>query len=79
MLTLYFQHHCQYCRKVLDFAAANHITLELRDIHADPTIKEDLIKRGGKKQVPYLVDSNKHIEMYESDDIVNYLRVNYVN
>lgn len=78
-MILYYKPTCPYCRKVLDFAAANGLSFELRDIVADPEHAEELIARGGKRQVPYLVDSDRQVEMYESDDIVNYLRENYVH
>ena len=44
---------------------------------ADPAVAEELIKRGGKRQVPYLVDADAGKEMYESDDIVEYLHQNF--
>jgi glutathione S-transferase len=34
-------------------------------------------KRGGKEQFPYLVDPNTGVEMYESADIIEYLRKTY--
>lgn len=79
MLTLYYQHHCQYCRKVMDFAEANGIALELKDIYADEATMQELIDRGGKRQVPYLVDTDHDIEMYESDDIVEHLKAHHVH
>ena len=63
----------------MDFAAAKGIELGLKDIYADPAIREDLIKRGGKRQVPYLVDTDRQVEMYESEDIVEYLNENYAS
>lgn len=61
------------------FAEEGGIEFELKDIYSDPSIMEELIKRGGKKQVPYLVDDEKGVEMYESDDIIEYLNENYVH
>ena len=29
---------------------------------------------GGKRQVPFLVDTDRNIQMYESDDIIEYLK-----
>ncbi len=73
MHTLYVKTGCPYCSKVLNFAKANRIDFDLRTI-ADDAVAAELIKRGGKRQVPYLVDSERNVEMYESDDIVAYLR-----
>lgn len=78
MLTLYYKIGCPYCKKVQSFAEENQITLEEKDIYSDPSLLEELINRGGKKQVPYLVDSEKGVEMYESGDIIEYLKENYV-
>jgi glutathione S-transferase len=44
---------------------------------ADPAISEELVTRGGKRQVPYLVDDASGTEMYESNDIVEYLASTY--
>jgi glutathione S-transferase len=35
------------------------------------------VERGGKMQVPFLVDPNTDSAMYESDDIVAYLEAQY--
>lgn len=40
---------------------------------ADEGVADELIARGGKRMVPYLVDEETGVEMYESDDIVDYL------
>ena len=34
-------------------------------------------KLGGKTQVPFLVDPEKGVQMYESSDIIAYLDENY--
>jgi glutathione S-transferase len=39
--------------------------------------RAELIERGGKFQVPYLVDPNTRKEMYESDEIIEYLQERY--
>ena len=44
---------------------------------ADDAIAKELIARGGKQQVPYLVDDETNVEMYESADIVKYLNDTY--
>jgi hypothetical protein len=44
---------------------------------ADPGIAEELIEKGGKKQEPYLIDSETGMAMYEADLIVRYLREHY--
>lgn len=70
---LYVKTGCPWCLKVLDFASEHGIQFELRNI-ADSGVADGLIARGGKRQVPYLIDVENAIEMYESADIVEYLR-----
>ena len=72
---LYVKTGCPYVARVLSFAQEHGITFEQRNI-ADIKVAQELIARGGKRQVPYLVDIEKSIEMYESEDIVEYLRNN---
>ncbi len=79
MLILYVKKTCSFCHKVRTFAVTYDISIEQKDITADPSIMDELIERGGKRQVPYLVDDKAGVEMYESDDIVKYLRMNYVH
>lgn len=38
-----------------------------------PCFLHQAIELGGKKQFPFLVDPNTGKQMYESDDIINYL------
>ena len=72
-MILYVKTGCQWCQKVLDYAEKEGIKFELRNI-ATPGIVEELISHGGKRQVPYLVDIEHTTEMYESRDIIEYLK-----
>ena len=36
--------------------------------------EESLIQIGGKRQVPFLVDTDRNIQMYESSDIIEYAK-----
>lgn len=74
MLTLYYKPTCPYCHHVLEAAEDLGTTLNLKNIAADPALREELVARGGKAQVPYLVDSDTNTEMYESADIIDYLQ-----
>lgn len=53
-----------------------HIPLDLRDIHT-PELLEELVRLGGKKQFPFMVDTERGVSMYESDDIMHYFRTQY--
>lgn len=68
---LYFKKTCPYCMRVLRFMDDNGITLDLRDT-MQPGNQDDLVRIGGKKQVPCLVIDGE--AMYESADIIEYLR-----
>jgi len=72
MYTLYYKPTCPYCIKVTDFAKEHDISLSLKDINVD-SVAEELIARGGKRMVPYLVDEEAGKEMYESSDIIAYI------
>ncbi len=73
MLTLYYRPSCPYCQAVLGEIEALSIKVTLKDISADPALIDELVKLGGKKQVPYLVDTERGEKMYESQDIIAYL------
>ena len=65
---LYIKPTCPYCQKVLRFMEGRGIELALRDISADPEAREELVRAGGKAQVPCLFIDGA--PMYESDDII---------
>jgi len=72
MKILYVQDGCPYCAKVLVAGSSLGMEFTLKNI-ADEGVADELIARGGKRMVPYLVDEETGVEMYESDDIVDYL------
>lgn len=74
MLKLYYKPTCPFCQKVLEAADSLGVEFDLLDIADDPALAEELIARGGKRQVPYLVDPERGVEMYESDDIIAYIK-----
>ncbi len=77
MLELYQKEGCPFCQKVRARMTELDLDYICRNVR-DGSKKEDmLIKLGGKVQVPFLVDSDKGVAMYESDDIVKYLEKNY--
>lgn len=71
-LTLYYFPGCPYCQKVLRFLKDSAIPIPLKDIHANGAFRQDLIKIGGKAQVPCLVINGQ--ALYESNDIIAWLR-----
>lgn len=77
MLTLYYKPTCPYSRRVLATADRLNLTFDLKDVGSDETLREELIAKGGKKQVPYLVDTERGVAMYESGDIIAHLEQYY--
>lgn len=83
MLTLFYKPTCPYCQRVLGEAESMGITLQLKDISGDENVVNELIEKGGKKQVPFLHDDNGTPEtiddrdLYESNDIIAYLGEHY--
>lgn len=73
MLKLFILDSCPYCHKVMDFLNDKKIKYEKINIE-DKNSEEILIRIGGKRQVPFLVDSERNIQMYESNDIIEYLK-----
>jgi glutathione S-transferase len=73
-LMLYYFPSCPYCRIVLDCLDRLDKKIPMRDIQAEDGARDELIKIGGKGQVPCLVIDGK--PMYESGDIVNWLEAN---
>ncbi|MBY0538029.1 glutathione S-transferase N-terminal domain-containing protein [Patescibacteria group bacterium] len=79
MLNLYIKTGCPYCLRVLEANETIKAPLVLRNISENPQLREELIEKGGKAQAPYLEDTDRGVSMYESLDIIEYLKVNYGN
>ena len=73
MIELFMLPTCPYCHKVMDYMDAHGIEYKTIDIN-DRQNEEALIKIGGKRQVPFIVDKEHNVEMYESDDILEFLK-----
>jgi glutaredoxin len=68
--------YCPFCNKVINYIKENNLEIEMRNIN----IKEyydELLSIGGLDQVPMLLVNGK--PLYESDDIIKYLKDNIVN
>ena len=73
MFILYTKTGCPFCNKVFDAARELGISFDERNIADEKNLKE-LMEKGGKRQVPFLVDTDTDVSMYESDDIVQYFK-----
>jgi glutathione S-transferase len=76
-LTLYNMEGSPYCRKVREVLSELDLEHIIRNLPKGSPKREDLVQRAGKMQVPYLVDPNTGRELYESDDIIEYLETLY--
>ena len=76
MLTMYVKTGCPYCAMALAKVDELGLQVEEKNI-ADDAIAAELIERGGQRMVPYLVDTENNVEMYESADIVAHLEKHY--
>jgi glutaredoxin len=77
-LELYALEGCGHCRRVREALTE----LDLDYLHRSCPFGSDrnrapLRARGGKVQLPYLIDPNTGVELYESQAIVRYLASRY--
>lgn len=80
MLELYQFESCPFCAKVRQTLSDLHIDYICRNIPRDAEEKrKQFIKLTGKMQVPCLVDKDKDLIMFESDDIIEHLEKKYGN
>ena len=78
MIELYISRTCPFCIKVV--RAAEQMGLEegrdyllIDAAHGTPG-RQKVVDTGGRSMVPFLIDGT--VSMYESDDIIDYLRGN---
>jgi glutaredoxin 3 len=77
MLNLYYKPSCPYCMRVVQANDQIGAPLVLHNILEDATALTALLEKGDKRQVPFLEDTDRGVSMYESLDIVEYLRQHY--
>jgi glutaredoxin len=74
LLELYSYEGCPMCRRVRQTLTELDIDYVHRSCpRGDSENRRRLEARGGKVQVPYLVDPNHGVEMYESGEIIRHL------
>jgi glutathione S-transferase len=77
-LELYDFEGCPFCRKVREALSVLDLDAVVHPCPRNgPRFRADVARRGGKAQFPYLVDPNRDLAMYESDDIVRHLFTTY--
>ncbi len=75
MFDLYIMESCPYCQKVMAYLDEKGINYRKYDINKNSDYKKDLIAIGGKEQVPFLYNEETDDRLYESDKIIEYLKI----
>lgn len=85
MLELYQSEGCPHCAKVRETLSEVGVSYVIHnprlpskdggDVTNEVTYEE--LTGSGEDQIPYLVDTDRGVTMYESDDIVDYLEEHY--
>lgn len=78
MLLLIHKEECPYCLKVRQFLSDRRVSYVSLVSPTDSPSREILMKLGGKAQVPFLIDFDLGTTMYESDEIIQYVKGHYL-
>lgn len=73
-LILFYKPSCPYCKKVLATINTAAKGIQLKNIQSDQRAIQDLIRIGGKRQIPCLLIDGK--PLYESQAIIEWLSQN---
>src|SRR2546427_739474 len=76
-LELYSYEGSPFCRLVREELCELEVPYVLHNVAQGSSRREAFVARSGKMKVPYLVDPNRGLEMFESADIIAHLRANY--
>ena len=72
MFILYIKDNCPYSTAVMHKVNELDIQVETKNIANNRNALE-LMEKGGKYQVPCLIDTDREVIIYESSDIIDYL------
>ncbi len=73
MYDLFILNSCPFCKKVMKFMDENNIKYHKFDTaNSDNALR--LLSLGGKDQVPFIYNNETNEKLYESDDIIDYLK-----
>jgi len=76
-LALYHYQSCPYCEVTRQAIKQTGLNIEQRNVSEQPNYRAELIKEGGKSQVPCLrieKDNGDVHCLYESQDIIQFVR-----
>jgi len=66
-----------YCRLVREALCDLELEYRLHNVAKNSPKRDAFVRRSGQMQVPYLVDANTGVALFESADIVRYLETTY--
>jgi len=79
MIELYVREGCPFCHRVInkinELKLKENIDYKLIDAAPGTPGREVVLKKGGKSQVPFMIDGN--LNMYESGDIISYIETKF--
>lgn len=78
-LFLYYKEYCPFCKIAVKAISRLDLNVQLRETSEVPEYHDELVREGGKRQVPCLkiIKSDSEAQwMYESMDIIEYLQKN---
>lgn len=78
MLLLVHKEECPYCQKVRQFFSDNSLSYVSLVSQTGSASRKILDQLGGKSQVPFLIDFDKGEYLYESDEIIAYVKNQYL-
>lgn len=73
MFDLFILDSCPYCQKVMSFLKDNNIKYHKFDTTNNDNVLR-LMTIGGKDQVPFLYNEDTGDKVYESEDIIKYVK-----
>lgn len=73
MIDLFISESCPYCKKVMKYFDENDIEYNKIDTSDEDNVLR-LMSLGGKDQVPFLYNNKTDEGLYESDDIIDYVK-----
>jgi glutathione S-transferase len=76
-LELYGFEASPFCRLVREALCELELPYLLHNVAKGSPKREAFVSRSGKMQVPYLIDRNRGVEMFESAEILDYLDATY--
>ena len=78
-IRLYILSGCQYCQKIIKYLKATGNVDKVRIIKVGTDNLSHFIDLSGKEQFPFLHDTQKQVKMFESDDIIAYLKQRFLH